>query len=485
MSSSSTVPVWIWLPGRHEPTLAAHLEPGRWTYTPEYLAAVDVGGEEMGALAPDPVELHLPRRRGGDRSPDAKPQPVPVKPMALAQAHHGSEGIPGVVQDACPAGYGADRLNRRFGAQLADRQRLSPFQLMEHGPADSVGALEVCQDIQAKLNWVPHTLSQLGQHLDKLEEDAPASRAARLLEDDAGTSAGGERPKLTVQHEGKLWLLKMQDRGDAAAMPAREFVVMSLAAALGLRVPELQLHSYGERQVFMIARFDRKGVDSPLRALYASAHTVLRLEPAATPGDPRRSYLVLADRMRSWYGPGRTGELQADLVELWRRMAFNALVGNVDDHPRNHGLLHEPLEGEVPGWRLSPLFDVTPALRSGGAGGTNDGALVLSMATGADGSCLADAQRLLASCGHFGLTLDQAAVWLQAASQHIAKGWEKALRAAATPAIDSGSPLDALVGDCRAAFGLSELLASAPTLITDAHGAAEDAGRRRQRRRPG
>ncbi|WP_309295917.1 HipA domain-containing protein [Cupriavidus pauculus] len=94
----------------------------------------------------------------------------------------------------------------------------------------------------------------------------------------------------------------------------------------------------------------------PQRRLFASAHTVLRLPLDAVRGDPRRSYLNFGDARRVW-ARGRE-ELGAQLQELWRRMVFNALVGNTDDHPLNHGLLHDG--GTQRSWHLAPAFDITP-----------------------------------------------------------------------------------------------------------------------------
>lgn len=163
---------------------------------------------------------------------------------------------------------------------------------------------------------------------------------------------------------------------------------MSLAGSVGLTVPQIALRTHGAHQVFMIERFDRGGDPAcPQRRLFASAHSVLQLEPSAVRGDPRRSYLHLADAMRRW-GAGDARAL--------KRMVFNALVGNVDDHPRNHGLLHD---GH--GWRLSPAFDITPmfTVRHGDRPS-------LSMATGLDGHVEAGLGRFLGVAAHFGLEVD-------------------------------------------------------------------------------
>ncbi len=97
--------------------------------------------------------------------------------------------------------------------------------------------------------------------------------------------------------------------------------------------------------------------------------------------------------MRRWISD--EAACQQDLHELWRRMAYNALVGNRDDHPRNHGLLHDGT-----GWRLSKAFDITPLPTFTG---------LLAMNVSADGSQICSAHSLLSSAPHFGMSLRDAA----------------------------------------------------------------------------
>lgn len=425
----SAVPVWVWLPGQADPVRAGELSVSsagsRFSYAQTYLALDH-------AVALDPVELRLSRRLRG---------------IAL----HGADGLPGVVRDARPAGYGADRLNAQAGTEL------SALELLARGVPDGVGAIEVCEDLTQKLGWAPHDLASLEALVRELDESQPPSRALRRLNDDLDTSAGGERPKATLVHEGRLWLAKMQARGDRPALPAREFVTMRLAAQAQVEPAEVRLHTFGPHQVLLVARFDRAGDPlRPQRSLYASAHTVLQLQPSATRGDPARSYLNLADRLRVWMR-GRP-QLPAHLALLWRRMAFNALVGNVDDHPLNHGLLHD---GQ--GWGLAPAFDITPALTRAVDASPGEGVILL-MATGADGSAVASAARLLDAAAWFGLHRDDAAHWLGQTARLVAQRWEPMLRDALRPALEDAARVDAVTGDARAAFSLAESLAGSLTV---------------------
>lgn len=285
----------------------------------------------------------------------------------------------------------------------------------------------------------------------------------RRVNGDAGTSAGGERPKATFEHEGKLWLVKMQDRGDLPCMPAREFVAMSLAGSVGLTVSQIALRTHAAHQVFMIERFDRDGDPAcPQRRLFASAHAVLQLAPSAVRGDPRRSYLHLADAMRRW-GAGET-------PELWRRMVFNALVGNIDDHPRNHGLLHD---GHW--WRLSPAFDITLmfTMRHGDRPS-------LSMATGLDGHGETGLGRFLGVAAHFGLEVEAAAAWLSSAAQTVASQWEPLMREALAPL---QGVQDEVVESVRWSFRLASEIASRPDDLAMAVEAAKQARTRRRSNR--
>lgn len=95
--------------------------------------------------------------------------------------------------------------------------------------------------------------------------------------------------------------------------------------------------------------------------------------------------------------------------ELWRRMAFNAMCGNGDDHPRNHGLVHGS-----DGWSLSPAFDIAPYGRFSGT---------LAMAVNRRGEHLATAQALLADCRSFEYTREEGMEFLRDACAVMQARW--------------------------------------------------------------
>lgn len=429
-----STPVWTWLPGSTDPVLAGHVSldaaGGKFSYEPFYR-------QLTGARPLDPMVLRF----------SSSPSPMRIP---------GIPGLPGVMLDAMPDGYGEERLKAKHGREL------SPLELLELGAGDAAGAIAVCEDIEAKMAWQPHRLADLTAQLELLDDEAPSSRAIRRMDEDEGTSAGGERPKVTIEADGRLWLAKLQARGDAPHLPAREFTVMTMAGEVGIDVPPIRLHHHGRHEVFLIERFDRAGSPKqPERHLFASAHTVLGLKNGALPGDPARSYLVLADRMRRWIRDERG--LQDDLGQLWRRMAFNALVGNKDDHPRNHALVHD---GH--GWRLSKAYDITPLstfVRS------------LAMSVLPDGSQDCSPANLLQVAVRFGLQRTDAASWLDDAANHVANHWQQRLR--------ENGVHDSRLRQFEPAFVIAEEIAGTPGMLDNILQELDQASSRRGHRRGG
>lgn len=159
-----------------------------------------------------------------------------------------------------------------------------------------------------------------------------------------GASLGGARPKASVRDaSGRLMIAKFPSPADDWPIPRWEAATMTLAGLAGIVTPTARLETVAKRPVFIMDRFDR-GPDGG-RLAFQSALTAL----GAKDGDAR-SYMELADPLRQdGAQPAR------DIAQLWRRMVFNVLVSNTDDHLRNHGYLREP-----GGWRLAPAYDLNP-----------------------------------------------------------------------------------------------------------------------------
>lgn len=408
----SSIPVWAWMPEEAEPIRAGELriegpKRGRFVYSADFR-----GHAKASPL--DPVSLRMAGANG-----------VPV---------NAPEGIPGVVMDACPAGYGEDLLQNLYGRD----RTLTRIELLELGAGDASGAIAACTDIDRKLRSQAHSLDALKYHIEQLEAGQPRARAIKDMLGDLATSAGGDRPKATIEVDGRLWIAKMQARNDMPFLPAKEFVCMTLAGECDITVPEVRLETVADAAVFLTERFDRYGdPKKPCRRLYASGHTALQLQPGVVAGDPSRSYLALADKLRIW--SRHSEDVQNDIRELWRRMCFNALVGNGDDHPRNHAFYRV-----TEAWHLAPAFDITPLVGYQGS---------LSMGVEIRGGTAVSVERLLQASLRMGYeSAVDAAQWLIKAAGLVAQRWESDLAAAGvTPEAISG---------VRSAFELSQQLAS-------------------------
>ena len=165
-----------------------------------------------------------------------------------------------------------------------------------------------------------------------------------------GSSLGGARPKATVRDEkGDLWIAKFPSRSDDHDLEAWEQFAYLMARKAGITTAETKLLDINEQShVLLIKRFDRNGTK---RTHFASSMTLLGLKD----GDgvaTGHGYLDIAGTIIE-----NCVEVEHNLEELFRRVAFNICIGNTDDHFRNHGFLLLKK-----GWTLSPAYDLNPTI---------------------------------------------------------------------------------------------------------------------------
>jgi len=271
--------------------------------------------------------------------------------------------LPAVFSDAAPDRWGRTLMQRRE-ASIARREQRRPRTLDDWdflvGVNDALrmGAIRLRNaDVNvfvsdeaisvppiARLRQLQYYAqrAERGQQLDPRDED---EEIALLIA--PGSSLGGTRPKANVQAEdGSLWIAKFPAANDGWDVGAWEALVLRLASLAGISVPETSTMRIGEGfHTFLSRRFDR-AVGG--RRAYASAMTLTGKHD----GEPA-SYLDIAEAITRF---GSRQSIDAELQEMFRRLVFNVMVGNRDDHLRNHGFL-----GTLDGWRLSPVFDVNPA----------------------------------------------------------------------------------------------------------------------------
>ena len=188
---------------------------------------------------------------------------------------------------------------------------------------------------------------QFEEHINEEEHPEYARWLTQLFA--PGTSLGGARPKASVRDEQDvLCIAKFPSRQDTRDMGGWELVANSLAAKAGIVVPEacpLRLEG-SPYTTFLAKRFDRNA--DGRRLAFVSAMTLTQHKD----GEPGASYLELVDLLQS-----RGMNTAADCEQLFRRVLFNILIHNTDDHLRNHGFFIDEQ-----GIRLSPAYDMNPSI---------------------------------------------------------------------------------------------------------------------------
>ncbi|GHT93001.1 phosphatidylinositol kinase [Alphaproteobacteria bacterium] len=396
MTSKSHCYVYITLPGQIFPVTAGRLvlettsvgeNIGRFVYGKSYLA-------RSNAVAIDPVELKLTER---------------IYETSLLG------GVFGAIRDASP-----DHWGRRLIEQHIGKLDVSEMEYLLHSPDDRIGALGF------GLNKEPPApkrtfnrmidLERLQQIADEIMEGENAHGATTSLHVQVehllllGTSMGGARPKAVVSSDDALWMAKFNCTHDRWNSALAEYAMLRLARDCGLNVAESKITSVGGKDVLLVKRFDREHTDDGyLCHRMISSMTILRAGDDYTHRD-KWSYIILAEELRRF-----SSAPKEDARELFQRMTFNALISNIDDHPRNHAFIASE------NWRLSPAYDLTPnpmiSLER------RD----LAMTCGSMGR-FANRNNLLSECRRFMLEPNEAAIIVDEMADCVKNNWYKTAR---------------------------------------------------------
>jgi len=325
--------VWIWLPKATDPVVAGRIERAGdrylFNYGRSYLACEDA------------IPIYMPEL------PLHTGQIEPVDPLMIANA----------LRDGVPDAWGRRVIiNRLTGVAglAAGNVDVDELTFMLHSGSDRIGALDF--QISAT-DYVPRemtspTLDELQQSAAMVEDGVPLTPAlAEALEQ--GTAIGGARPKALIDDGERKYIAKFSSSTDTYNVVKGEFIAMRLARLCGLNVAPVDLTQALGKDVLLIKRFDRTKVEAGWqRRAMVSALTLLGLDEIMA---AHASYQDLAEIIRA-----RFGSVRATLHELFGRMVFNILVGNTDDHARNHAAFWNGDD-----LTLTPAYDICPQSRTG------------------------------------------------------------------------------------------------------------------------
>ena len=371
------------------------------TYVPAgYLEFIEDGGNTVSKFRYGKKYLELPNRIPID------PISLPLHASTTQQDFFTPEGfkIFNGLRDSAPDGWGRHVMDR-----AAKNYTLSEFDYLVATGEDRIGALAFGIDPagpsrikkwnEQNIIGEKFNLSELLLDAKKIlsSEDLPEEQQRFFIR---GSSLGGTRPKATTYIEDFPWIAKFSREDDRIPICKAEFAAMTIAKNVGLRVPEIKLETVLNQDIYLIKRFDR--ISDTIKLPFISALTLTGYHESES---SKCSYMNIAEAIRV-YG----SRPKADLLELWKRMVFNILCNNTDDHLRNHGFLWD---GK--GYRLSPLYDVVPFIQ-------NSYSRYLALGVGVNGR-EASVKNALSEIDSFGIRKKDAEIIARTMQQLVKNSW--------------------------------------------------------------
>jgi serine/threonine-protein kinase HipA len=375
--------VWTWLPGAIEPVVAGRLVPDseriQFVYGRSYRERADA------------IPLYLPE--------------LPLRPEPIAPP--GTLPMASAIRDSAPDAWGRRViLNKTFGVRgdALDGVELDELVYLLESGSDRIGALDFQTSATA---YVPRggghaPLEELLASAEKVEKNLPLTpELDQALHH--GSSIGGARPKALIADGPRKYVAKFSSSGDTYSVVKGEYIAMRLAALAGLSVAPVRLVHAAGKDVLLVERFDRVAEGSSWRRrAMVSALTMLELDEMQA---RYASYQDLAETVRF-----RFTDPTATLHELFARLTLNILVGNADDHARNHAAFWDGAQ-----LSLTPAYDICPQARAGEE--ASQAMLIVGQQRSSQiGLCLAAA-------GDFHLAADQAIALVSRQIEAIGAHW--------------------------------------------------------------
>ena len=298
-------------------------------------------------------------------APSFLSDPLPISPFRLPvrpglhEGTHLFEGLHGVFADSLPDGWGRKLLDRRLKSMGFDDRLVTPIDRLAYVGCRGMGALTYVPEIAGRGAADPTIdLDWLSEEARRVEVDAPETDISKLAEAQGGS--GGARPKIVVGYapeDGRLmidrgqplpsgfehWLVKFRSVNDPREIGKEEYAYALMAKGVGVEMPEVGLLRTGNDAYFAIKRFDR----SPTGRHHV--HTAAGLVEADYRVAGSMDYEALLSLTWS------LTKNKAHVLQMFRRMVFNVLAHNRDDHAKNHAFAMTAASV----WAPSPAYDIT------------------------------------------------------------------------------------------------------------------------------
>jgi serine/threonine-protein kinase HipA len=307
---------------------------------------------ELGTTDPGPggrfqSEFEYAAEWAGDRGAfPLDPVSLPLRPIGRRFQADQFHPPLGVFEDSLPDDWGRRLLARALSAEGTTPSPPEMLLALRGGGPGALMFTETPARPEPASTLRTRSLPSLLSAAAKFDAGTLSSgdEFRKLLE--GSSRAGGARPKALIHDDEGEWLVKFPSRSRDGIFDVvgLEAACLQLARRAGLLVPDIRLQSVGRRRVLFVRRFDI--TEHGGRTHMVSMRTLCRERP----GVYVTSYVDLALVLRKY-----SASPAEDVAGLFRHMAFNAAIGNVDDHLKNFWMVNAPS-----GYRLAPAFDLVP-----------------------------------------------------------------------------------------------------------------------------
>lgn len=253
------------------------------------------------------------------------------------------KGLFGVFADSLPDSYGELLLERYLKSKNVNINELTCLDRLAYVGSSGMGLLEYVPDLSVETDRNNIDFDAIQKECNDLLGSKDVNNIVELYS--LGGSSGGARPKSLIKYEGEDYIVKFSSRFDPKNIAELEYKYMSLVKEAGINIPDIKLiTSKCGNKYFLIKRFDRS---DNKRIHMISAAALLEVDFRA----PSLDYNELIKLTRV------LTKNDDDVVEMYRRMVFNVLIDNQDDHTKNFSFIYDNVNKT---YRLSPAYDITP-----------------------------------------------------------------------------------------------------------------------------
>lgn len=253
------------------------------------------------------------------------------------------KGLFGVFGDSLPDSYGELLLDRYLKSKNIDIGTITCLDRLAYVGKSGMGMLEYVPDLSESVKLENLDFDYLQKECDKVLSSKQVDDITSLYS--LGGSSGGARPKSLIKYNGEEYIVKFSAKFDPKNIAELEYKYMSLAKKVGINIPDIELATTSKgNKYFLIKRFDRI---KNKKIHMISAAALLETDFRA----PSLDYVDLIKLTRI------ITSNENDVIEMFRRMVFNVLIDNQDDHLKNFSFIFDESSNT---YRLSPAYDITP-----------------------------------------------------------------------------------------------------------------------------